>query len=83
MGNVAKLFRGGHTEQVLPHRQRFDREGLRGRLLSSSYAPKPGEPRHDEMMAELDRLFDVNRDADGFVDLELSTHVFVGQLGPA
>jgi hypothetical protein len=35
-----------------------DREGLVSRLLSSSYAPGPGEPTHDETIAELRSIFD-------------------------
>ncbi len=35
----------------LPHRQRLDFDGLRGRLLSSSYAPPPGHPNHEPMLA--------------------------------
>jgi SAM-dependent methyltransferase len=37
--------------------QHFDREGLRGRLLSSSYAPARGEPGYAPMIAALDALF--------------------------
>ena len=33
--------------------QRFDFEGVRGRLLSSSYAPGAGHPNHEPMLAEL------------------------------
>lgn len=38
--------------------QWFDFEGLRGRLLSCSYAPESGQQGHDEMLAELQRIFD-------------------------
>jgi hypothetical protein len=38
--------------------QVFDFEGLRGRLLSSSYAPMPGEQNYENLMTELKRLFD-------------------------
>ncbi len=33
--------------QTFPNTQEFDIEGLRGRLLSSSYSPLPGHPKHD------------------------------------
>ena len=41
---------------TLQNEQRFSLEGLRGRLLSSSYAPSPGHPRHEGMLAALDAL---------------------------
>ncbi len=76
---VSRFFGGGCLEHSLEHGQRFDREGLRGRLLSSSYAPKPGDPRHQPMVEELDRLFDAYADAAGTVAFELRTQVFVGR----
>src|SRR5262249_16300374 len=33
--------------------QEFDYAGLEGRLLSSSYAPGPGHPKHEPMLAGL------------------------------
>jgi len=41
-----------------PHRQTFDRQGLRGRLLSSSYVPLADDPLSKTMLAALDALFD-------------------------
>jgi SAM-dependent methyltransferase len=62
-----------------PNHQRLDFEGLRGRLLSSSYAPKQGHPRHEAMLAALRELFDANA-VDGCVDLKYTTRVFAGKL---
>lgn len=59
--------------------QRFDREGLRGRLLSSSYAPAAGTPGHQPMLMALDALFDAHQ-RDGRVDFGYDTRVFVGRL---
>jgi SAM-dependent methyltransferase len=42
---------------TFPNEQRLDEAGLRGRLMSSSYAPQPGHPLHDPMMAELASIF--------------------------
>lgn len=39
------------------HAQRFVEAGLRGRLLSSSYAPKAGHPMHEPMMKRLAEIF--------------------------
>jgi SAM-dependent methyltransferase len=37
--------------------QRFDEAGLRGRLMSSSFAPRPGAPQHEPMMTRLGEIF--------------------------
>ncbi len=59
--------------------QSMDRAGLRGRLLSSSYAPLAHEPGHAPMMRELDELF--RRHAErGTVELMYQTRVYFGRL---
>jgi len=62
-----------------PNRQRIDFDGLRGRLLSSSYAPQAGHPRHAAMLAALRELFDATA-VDGRVDFDYRTRVFAGTL---
>jgi ubiquinone/menaquinone biosynthesis C-methylase UbiE len=58
--------------------QRFDYEGLRGRLLSSSYAPREG-PAAEKMLRALPGLF--NRHAeDGKVTLDYYTRIYYGHL---
>ena len=57
----------------------FDFEGLKGRLLSSSYAPEPDHPNFEPMLADLRRLFDAHQ-VDGVVTIEYDTEVFYGQL---
>lgn len=69
----------GFVEQSFPYAQRFDREGLRGRLLSSSYAPAAGTPGHAPMMQALDRLFEAHQRA-GRVAFDYDTRVFLGRL---
>ena len=58
--------------------QRLDFDGLRGRLLSSSYIPKSG-PKHDAMMQALPELFSTYA-ADDRVVLEYETKIFYGHL---
>jgi SAM-dependent methyltransferase len=58
--------------------QRLDFDGLRGRLLSSSYIPKSGE-RHDAMMEALPQLFSGHA-ADDCVVLEYDTKIYYGHL---
>ena len=59
--------------------QVFDFEGLKGRLLSSSYAPLPDHPNHGPMLAALRELFDRHA-RDGRVTFEYDTRVFHGRL---
>jgi len=70
---------GGFQSFKLDNEQLFDRDGLRGRLRSSSYTPPPGHPNFEPMMAELDRLFDTFH-ASGRVRFEYDTEVYVGRL---
>ncbi len=61
------------------HAQRLDFEALRGRLLSSSYAPQAGHARHAAMLDALRALFDTTA-VDGRVDFDYDTRIFVGTL---
>jgi len=60
-------------------RQEFDFAGLEGRLLSSSYAPGPGHPKHEPMLRELRRIFDSHATA-GRVAFDYTTRVYFGRL---
>lgn len=62
-----------------PNVQRFDFEGLAGRLLSSSYAPAAGHPQHAPMLTALRELFD-RYQADGQVELAYETRAYYGRL---
>lgn len=59
--------------------QDFDFDGLRGRLLSSSYIPKEGA-RHKEMMEGLSELF-ARYAVDGKVTVRYDTKVYFGTIG--
>ena len=61
------------------HAQRLDFEALRGRLMSSSYAPRSGHPQHEPMLHALRELFEscVER---GTVSFEYDTRIFAGHL---
>jgi ubiquinone/menaquinone biosynthesis C-methylase UbiE len=58
--------------------QRFDLEGLRGRLMSSSYVPREG-PRAEAMLKELPNLFAKHKQ-DGQVIFEYWTRIYYGHL---
>lgn len=74
----------GFTAKVrrFDNRQVFDFEGLRGRTLSSSYAPIAGQPGHQAMVEALDALFR-RYQVDGHVTLLYSTTVYFGRPAPS
>ena len=59
--------------------QLFDFEGFKGRVLSASYAPEPGEPNYEPMIEELRGIFEANQ-VDGKVPFDYDTEVYYGQL---
>jgi SAM-dependent methyltransferase len=75
---VGDFFQKGHRLHVLPNEQRFDFEGLRGRLLSSSYIPREG-PRAEEMLGKLREIFDRYAE-DGQFRFPLETKLYVGAI---
>lgn len=62
----------------VPNEQVFDLEGLKGRVLSSSYVPNEGQPGYGPMMEALERLFRAHA-VDGRVRFEYDTQVFWGR----
>lgn len=72
---------GQYRRHDLEYSQPFDHEGLRGRLLSSSYAPAADTQGHESMMAALDSLF-ARCQHHGKVVIEYDTRVFIGALDP-
>ena len=61
------------------NRQEFDFNGLKGRVLSTSYTPELGHVQHEPMMKELEKLF-ISHQQEGMVAFEYDTKVFYGQL---
>lgn len=89
-GAVAERYQDDATMQAwfgdglrgsisLPNVQRLDMDALRGRLMSSSYAPQAGHPRHAPMLEALQRLFDAHA-RDGHVVFDYRTRAFAGTL---
>jgi SAM-dependent methyltransferase len=77
---MAEFFGPNRVRQrTFPNEQRFDFEGLRGRLLSSSYSPPKEHPNHAPMLAELRRIFDAHNE-NGRVRIEYTTHLYYGSL---
>jgi SAM-dependent methyltransferase len=77
----ALLGKGAWSRRAVPNAQRLDREGLVGRLRSSSYAPRPGDPSYEETFAELGDLFDRHAER-GAVAMVYETVVITGHPRP-
>jgi SAM-dependent methyltransferase len=69
----------GYAVESFDNEQRFDFAGLRGRLLSSSYSPEAGHPRHEEMLRDLKMLFEAQQ-TEGMVTLLYDTRMYYGRL---
>jgi SAM-dependent methyltransferase len=76
---LEKFFGPGMSVHSFENYQDFDFDGVRGRLLSSSYAPRPGHKNHEPMLTELLRTFDKHA-KQGHVRLEYDTRLYVGSL---
>lgn len=59
--------------------QEFDFEGLKGRLLSSSYSPVAGHPNYNPLMTELRNVFDRNHQ-EGIILFDYETEIFWGEV---
>ncbi|MEO2212996.1 class I SAM-dependent methyltransferase [Paenibacillus amylolyticus] len=77
---LLSFFKEGSMHEIrFRMSQEFDFEGLKGRLLSSSYSPTPGHPNYDPMMTELRNLFDKNNQ-EGIVEFDYETEIFWGEV---
>jgi SAM-dependent methyltransferase len=77
----AALFDAQPVIRRLPNWQRLDREGFRGRILSASYMPAPGQPGHEALGRDIDRIFDQHQ-REGWVSIEYDLEVVCGRLAP-
>jgi SAM-dependent methyltransferase len=80
---LQEFFEGDEFRRfTLYNEQLFDLDGLRGRLLSSSYTPQPTDPSYQPMLRELERVFEQHAEA-GRVHFEYDVEIYVGHLTPA
>src|SRR5271165_6929429 len=76
---LERFFAPDKMQLIQQHnQQQLDFDGLRGRLLSSSYIPKSGE-RYEAMSRELPQLF-ASHAAAGHVVLQYDTKIYLGHL---
>lgn len=76
---VREFFGYAPEKKKFPSSQEFDYEGLKGRLLSSSYAPESGQPKYADMIRDLERLFETHQEG-GQVQFVYDTVVYYGKL---
>ncbi len=77
---IGRFFGGEVVRQVLGNEQRFDLEGVKARLLSSSYAPAEGDPGYGPMIEHLARIFNAHQQG-GEVVFEYELEIHLGRLG--
>ena len=74
------FFGGAFERRVFDNVQVLDREGLRARLLSSSYIPSAGHEAYEPMLHALGALFDEHQ-RDGKVAMEYDLRMYASRLG--
>jgi hypothetical protein len=77
--DIEVFFGGAAKERVYGNRQEFDLEGLKGRLMSSSYVPREEDRRFGAMMKELKEVFEKYQRG-GKVEFVYETKVYVGRV---
>ena len=77
--NIGDFFSEKQQKSHFENRQLFDFDGVRGRLLSSSYAPAAGSPLREPMLCELQRVFDKHQQ-NGRVSFDYAVRMYFGQL---
>jgi SAM-dependent methyltransferase len=74
---LAAFFGVPPQEAAFDNVQRFDLDGLMGRLNSSSYAPGRDDPRHAAMKRRVQEIFAAHQ-KDGLVAFEYDTRIYFG-----
>lgn len=73
---MKQIFGGACDRFSIVHAQRLDFETLRGRLLSMSFLPGPGDPAREEMLRELAEMHDRFGGPGGY-RLDYETEIYV------
>jgi ubiquinone/menaquinone biosynthesis C-methylase UbiE len=68
-----------YREHTFRNAQMFDFTGLKGRLLSSSYAPQEEHPSHKPMIHRLEEIFERHKQQ-GMVKFHYITRLYTGSL---
>ena len=78
-GDLLNRFHPGFQKRTFPNAHELSYEALRGRLLSSSYAPLLGTPNFEPMLEELSRVF-TRHQKGGMVRFEYETELYFAQF---
>ncbi len=73
------FFQTDFHQAVFQNKQTVDFEGLKGRMLSSSYIPSKDNPCFQKMLENLESLFAEHAE-NGKIDILYTTNVFYGQI---
>lgn len=76
---LKEFFQNTYDTRIFPNNQYFNFDQLKGRLLSSSYAPLPSDDNYEPMIKELKNIFD-KFNHNGFVSFEYQTMVYGGNI---
>ncbi|HEY2274935.1 MAG TPA: class I SAM-dependent methyltransferase [Steroidobacteraceae bacterium] len=80
-GTMCEFLGAAMEVGTFANQQVLDFEGLRGRLMSSSYAPEPGSPDYEPMIGILREVF-ARHGRDGHITMPYSTLVYFAALRP-
>jgi len=80
VGTMRQFLGAAMEVRTFANEQILDFEGLKGRLMSSSYAPEPGNPDYEPMIALLREVFG-RHERDGRIVMPYSTLVYFSQPG--
>jgi hypothetical protein len=76
---LSNFFQSDFSQKTFANKQILDFEGLRGRMLSSSYMPAETDGRFAAAENDLRKLFDKYADVDGKVVILYDANVFYTQ----
>jgi HKD family nuclease len=76
---LAKLMGSEMRTVMVDNEQVLNYKGLKGRLLSSSYAPLEGQVEHTAMIKELEEIFEKYQEG-GSVKFRYQTKVYYSQV---
>ena len=76
--DVRAFFEGQFLTATFPNEQVLDFDGIKGRVLSSSYMPAEGDKAYPAMVEELKALFDKHAESDR-ISVFYDTNVFYKQ----
>ena len=74
-----KKISQGYKREIFDNYQSLDYPGLKGRLLSSSYTPLDDHLNFNNMITELEKIFNDNNQ-NGVITFEYETEIYYGQL---